>query len=136
MSNKVSIFITNTKNETYEFSNNKMSIMMVKDLHIDLKKVFQNDNISPYDIVLIDYKNNTGCIYGTNYFVIHKSTNEQESKYIIDKCREMLYLQYDKMMMIRIAKKYKLNETEIKKVEKEFYNKNNYEFDINQIFKK
>ena len=108
MANKVSIFITNSEGKHFELSNEKMAIMMACDSSTNWDVVFQ-ESILPYDIIISDFHNSKAPAFGFGYSLVqHCDTKEQAEKIIIE-CRDKLHSQYERMMMIRVAKKYHLD---------------------------
>lgn len=129
MANKVSIFITNSDGKHFELSNEKMSIMMACDFSVNWNAVF-NEPVSPYDIIISDFHNNKAPAFGLGYSLVQHCNNKKQAENIIQECRTKLYNQYDRMMMIRVAKKYNLDEFTRLKIEMEYHNPENYEIKI------
>ncbi len=129
MANKVSIFITNSEGKHFELTNEKMVIMMSCDYSTNWNAVF-NKPIFPYDIIISDFHNSKANTFGLGYsFVQHCETKEQAER-IIKECRDKLHAQYERMMMIRVAKKYNLDKATLLKIEMEYHDSENYEVKI------
>lgn len=129
MANKVSIFITNSEGKHFELSNEKMAIMMACDLSTNWSSVF-NKPVSPYDIIISDFHNNKAPAFGLGYSLVQHCRNKKQAENIIKECRNKLYDQYERMMMIRVAKKYNLDKFTRLKIEMEYHNSENYEVKI------
>ena len=133
MANKVSIFIETVDGRHFELTNSKMSLMIIKDYpQINWDHIFNGD-YSPYDIVLSDFRNTTKSLFGLGYYRIHRCDNIEDAKYIVSLCREKLKKQYERMMEIRVAKKYKLNSYVLSKIELEYHSPENYEVKLSDI---
>lgn len=132
MANKVSILITNTEGKHFELTNNKMVLSLACDLDVNWNSVFRKEVI-PYDIILCDFSNHTKNLFGMGYEVVHKSNNREESEKIILFCRQKLKEQYERMMEIRVAKKYNLNPAVLTKIELEYHSPENYEITISDV---
>lgn len=133
MANKVSIFITNLEGRHFELTNEKMAIMMACESSTNWNVVFDKP-VFPYDIIISDFHNSKAGTFGLGYsFVQHCDTKEDAEK-IIRVCREKLHAQYERMMFIRVAKKYNLDEMTRLKIEMEYHNSDNYEVRIRDIF--
>lgn len=126
MANKVSIFITNSEGKHFELTNEKMAIMMACDMSINWSVVFKKP-VSPYDVVISDFHNNSASTFGLGYYLVQHCDNKEVAENIVKECRNKLNAQYERMMMIRVAKKYKLNATTLLKIEMEYHDSNNYE---------
>ena len=129
MANKVSIFITNSEGKHFELSNEKMAIMMACDFSTNWDAVF-NESISPYDIIISDFHNSKAPAFGLGYSLVQHCNNKEQAEKIIKECRDKLRSQYERMMMIRVAKKYNLNENIRLKIEMEYHDSDNYEVKI------
>lgn len=133
MANKVSIFIENTEGKHFELSNSKMSLMMAFQYPQNNWDSILKTEVSPYDIILSDFSNSTASNFGLGYALVHKSDSREDSEKIISVCRDMLRKQYERMMEIRVAKKYDLNPIILSKLELEYHSSENYEVKINDI---
>lgn len=129
MANKVSILITNTEGQHFELTNEKMAIMMACDLSTNWNSVFC-EPISPYDIIISDFHNSTASSFGLGYYLVQHCDSKEQSEKIIKDCRDKLHAQYERMMMIRVAKKYKLDAITLLKIEMEYHDSENYEYII------
>lgn len=129
MANKVSIFIQNSEGRHFELSNEKMAIMMACDSSTNWDAVF-NEPVSPHDIIISDFHNNKAPAFGFGYSLVQHCDNKEQAENIIKECRDKLRSQYERMMMIRVAKKYNLDENTRLKIEMEFYDSENYEVKI------
>ena len=126
MANKVSILITNTEGHHFELSNSKMAIDTAGRLNANWNAVFGHD-ISPHDIIISDFQNSTGALYGMGYSFVESCGNPEDADEIIKTCRDMLRQQYERMMMIRVAKKYSLDSMTRLRIELEYHSPENYE---------
>ena len=126
---KYQFFIINSEGKHFELSNEKMAIMMACDSSTNWDVVFQ-ESISPYDIIISDFHNSKAPAFGFGYSLVqHCDTKEQAEKIIIE-CRDKLHSQYERMMMIRVAKKYHLDENTRLEIEMEYHDSENYEVKI------
>ena len=126
---KYQFFIINSEGKHFELSNEKMAIMMACDSSTNWDVVFQ-ESISPYDIIISDFHNSKAPAFGFGYSLVqHCDTKEQAEKIIIE-CRDKLHSQYERMMMIRVAKKYHLDENTRLEIEMEYHDLENYEVKI------
>ena len=85
-----------------------------------------NEPVAPYDIIISDFHNNKAL----RYSLIQHCNNKTQAENIIKECRSKLHDQYERMMMIRVAKKYNLDEFTRLKIEMEYHNPENYEIKI------
>lgn len=129
MANKVSIFITNSEGKHFELSNEKMAIMMACDFSTNWGAVF-SEPVSPYDIIISDFHNSKATAFGLGYSLVQHCSNKEQAENIIKECRNKLHTQYERMMMIRVAKKYNLDEFTRLKIEMEYHDPGNYEVKI------
>ena len=135
MANKVSIFIENTEGKHFELTNSKMTLSLACKLDVNWSSVFKKE-VAPYDIILCDYANSVKNVFGMGYSVVHRSNDREESEKIISLCRKKLKDQYDRMMEIRVAKKYHLNPLALSRIELEYHSSDNYEIKIKDIIEK
>lgn len=129
MANKVSIFITNSEGKHFELSNEKMAIMMACDFSTNWGAVFSKP-VSPYDIIISDFHNSKANAFGLGYYLVQHCDSREQAEKIINECRNKLHAQYERMMMIRVAKKYNLDELTRLKIEMEYHDSDNYEVKI------
>lgn len=129
MANKVSILITNSEGKHFELTNEKMAIMMACDSSTNWNAVF-NKTISPYDIIISDFHNSKANVFGLGYCLVQHCDNVEQAEKIVKECRDKLHAQYERMMMIRVAKKYNLDEFTRLKIEMEYHDSENYEVKI------
>lgn len=129
MANKVSIFIINSEGKHFELSNEKMAIMMACDFSTNWDAVF-NEPVSPYDIIISDFHNSKAPAFGLGYSLVQHCNNKEQAERILKECRSKLHNQYERMMMIRVAKKYNLDENIRLKIEMEYHDSDNYEVKI------
>ena len=129
MANKVSIFIINSEGKHFELSNEKMVITMACDLSTNWSAVF-SEPVSPYDIIISDFHNSKANAFGLGYCLVQHCDNREQAENIINECRNKLHDQYERMMMIRVAKKYNLDELTRLKIEMEYHDSENYEVKI------
>ncbi len=129
MANKVSIFIINSEGKHFELSNEKMAIMMACDSSTNWDVVF-HESISPYDIIISDFHNSKAPAFGFGYSLVQHCDTKEQAEKIITECRDKLHSQYERMMMIRVAKKYHLDENTRLKIEMEYHDSENYEVKI------
>ena len=125
MSNKVSIFITNSDGKHFELSNEKMAIMMACDHSTNWSAVFK-EPVSPYDIIISDFHSSRM----NTYYLVQHCDSKQQAETIIKECRGKLHDQYERMMMIRVAKKYDLSENARLAIEMQYPDSDNYEMKI------
>ena len=126
---KYQFFIINSEGKHFELSNEKMAIMMACDSSTNWDVVF-HESILPYDIIISDFHNSKAPAFGFGYSLVqHCDTKEQAEKIIIE-CRDKLHSQYERMMMIRVAKKYHLDENTRLEIEMEYHDSENYEVKI------
>lgn len=130
MANKVSILITNSEGKHFELTNEKMAIMMACDSSTNWNAVFSKP-VSPYDIIISDFHNSTAAAFGLGYCLVQHCNDKEQAEKIIKECRGKLHAQYERMMMIRVAKKYNLDELTRLKIEMEYHDSENYEVKIN-----
>lgn len=135
MANKVSIFIENSEGRHFELTNSKMALSLACQLNVNWPSVFKEE-VKPYDIILCDYSNSVKNVFGLGYFVVHRSDDREESEKIISLCREKLKNQYERMMEIRVAKKYHLDPLTLSRIELEYHSTENYEVKIKDILEK
>ena len=133
MANKVSIFITNSDGKHFELTNEKMAIMMACDMSTNWNAVFK-EPVSPYDVIISDFHNSKASAFGMGYHLVQHCTNKENAEKIIKECRDKLHAQYERMMMIRVAKKYNLDATSLLRIEVEYHDSDNYEVIINDLF--
>lgn len=130
MANKVSILITNSDGKHFELTNEKMAIMMACDMSTNWRSVFK-EPVSPYDVIISDFHNSLASAFGLGYYLVQHCDNKEVAESIVKECRDKLHAQYERMMMIRVAKKYKLDATTLLRIEMEYYDSDNYEVVIN-----
>lgn len=89
--------------------------------------------IGDYDVIINRFKISP---YGTNggadgcYALVEHCFDPETANKIIFTCRKMVKDQYDRMMMIRVAKKYSLDNQIRTKIELEYHSSENYEVSI------
>lgn len=128
MANKVTIFITNSKGKHFELSNEKMAIGIAKDyLGVNWEVVFPGKKIGPYDVIISDFHNPYNVSFGMGYRLVEHCENEEEGGKIVQKCREKLKKQYERMMELRVAKKYGFEDSVLDNLALEYYSSSNYE---------
>lgn len=126
---KYQFFIINSEGKHFELSNEKMAIMMACDSSTNWDVVFQ-ESISPYDIIISDFHNSKAPAFGFGYSLVQHCDTKEQAENIIKECRDKLHSQYERMMMIRVAKKYNLDENTRLKIEMEYHDLENYEVKI------
>lgn len=126
MANKVSIWITNSKKEHFELTNDRMAIMMACQMDTNWKSVFGRE-ISPYSVIISDFHNSKATSFGLGYSLVEECEDKEIAEEIIAKCREKLHAQYERLMMIRVAKKYHLDAVTRSRIELEYHSSENYE---------
>lgn len=129
MANKVEILITNSDGKHFCLTNSKMAIMMARDSHTNWDEVFTTP-IGPYDVIISDFNNPKSVGFGMGYYLVEKCDTKDEAEKIIKTCREKLKSQYERMMMIRVARKYSLDPITLAKIEMEYHNPDNYEIKL------
>ena len=129
MANKVSIFITNTKGTHFELTNSKMALMMACETSTNWAAVF-SEPIGSYDIILSDFSNSKATSFGLGYSLIEHCNDKEIAEKIIRDCRLKLKQQYERMMEIRVAKKYNLNPKILLKIELGYHDSENYEINL------
>ena len=133
MANKVKIYIHNTDGKVFELTNEKMAIHFASELHNVNWNVLFNRHVGPFDIVIADWNNNTNNYYDRGYTFVQSCFGYDEGKKIVELCRKMLKEQYDRMMMLRVAKKNNLDERLIYNLEMQYHNSKNYELYLSDI---
>jgi len=131
MANKVEVLIENSEGKHFCLTNSKMAIMMACDLHVNWETVFAKP-VGPYDVIISDFSNNKSPAFGMGYFLVEHCDTKDEAEEIIRICRKKLYSQYERMMMIRVAKKYNLNSFTLLNIQSEYHNPENYEVKISK----
>ena len=126
---KYQFFIINSEGKHFELSNEKMAIMMACDSSTNWDVVF-HESISPYDIIISDFHNSKAPAFGFGYSLVQHCDTKEQAEKIITECRDKLHSQYERMMMIRVAKKYHLDENTRLKIEMEYHDSENYEVKI------
>ena len=135
MANKVSIFIINAEGLPFELSNSKMSLMPAyKYSGVNWLSVFGYE-CSPYDVILYDFGNNSNSLCNHGYSMVQRCNDKETSEYIISVCLSKLKEQYERMMMIRVSKKYDLNPIALFNIELEYHSQKNYEVDISSLLR-
>ena len=130
MANKVSILITNSEGKHFELTNDKMAIFMsCQRPSVNWKVVFGKE-ISPYAVILCDYHNGMLPAHGLGYCLVENCGDKEDATNIIQECRTKLKEQYERMMMIRVAKKYELDARTLLKIELEYHDSDNYMVEI------
>lgn len=138
MANKVSIFIKNTEGRILELSNSQCCIMMAKQYHVNWDIALPGRKIGDYDVIINRFKISP---YGINggadgcYALVEHCSDPETANKIISTCRKMVKDQYDRMMMIRVAKKYSLDDQIRTKIELEYHSSENYEVSISDLLK-
>ena len=136
MANKVTIFIHTTDGRTIPLSNDRMSIMQTeKCLGINWKSVFPNIEVGKYDLVISDWTNENNPYWDKGYIFVEHFEDSKISEFVLEYCRKKLSEQYDRMKMIRVAKKNGLDERMIANLELAYHNSDNYEIYIEKILK-
>jgi len=136
MANKVSVFIKNTEGRILELSNSQCCIMMAGQYHENWGTIFSSRKIEDYDVIINYFKISP---YGANggvggyYAFVEHCTNPEVANKIISTCRKLVKDQYDRMMMIRVAKKYSLDNQIRTKIELEYHSSDNYEVSISDL---
>lgn len=126
MTDRVSIFITNSEGKHFELTNENMAIMMYCDMSANLNGLFEKP-VSPYDVIIFGFHICSENPFGLGYDLVQHCDNKEVAESIIKECRDKLYAQYERMMMIRIAKKNNLDATTFLKIETEYQDLENYE---------
>lgn len=129
MANKVEILIENSDGKHFCLINSKMAMLMACESHTNWDKVLSAP-IGPYDVLISDFNNPTSVGFGMGYQLVEHCNTKEEAEEIIKTCREKLKSQYERMMMIRVARKYGLDSIALTKVEMEYHNPENYEIKI------
>lgn len=136
MANRVSVFIKNTEGRILELSNSQCCIMMAGQYHENWRIIFPGKKIGDYDVIInylkISPYGTNGGVGGCYAFVEHCSDPETANK-IISTCRKLVKDQYDRMMMIRVAKKYSLDNQIRTKIELEYHSSENYEVSLSDL---
>jgi hypothetical protein len=111
--------------------------MMAWQYHVNWRTVFPSREIEDYDVIInylkISPYGSNGGVEGHYAFVEHCSDSKTAYK-IISTCRKMVKNQYDRMMMIRVAKKYSLSDQILTKIQLEYHNSENYEISVADLF--
>lgn len=133
MANKVSIFIKNTEGRIIEFTNSKMALVIACDTHTNWDSAL-SEPIGKYDIILSDFSNNKAPAWGLGYTLVQHCDDEATARKIVSDCRNLIQKQYERMMMIRVAKKYDLDALTLLKIEMEYHAEENWNIDLKQYF--
>lgn len=133
MANRVSIFIKNTEDRIIELSNSKMALLIACDSHTNWDSVF-SEPVGKYDIILSDFSNSKATAWGLGYTLVQHCDNEVIARKIVSDCRNLIQKQYERMMMIRVAKKYNLDAMMLLKIEMEYHAEENWNVDLKQYF--
>lgn len=132
MANKVSILIMNTQGHHFELTNSKMTLQRAGTLDMNWRTAIGHE-CGPNDIILSDFSGSSQYQFGTGVYLLQECSERETADMIISECRKKLKDQYERMMEIRVAKKYKLNPLLLSKIELEFHNPDNYEVDIGKF---
>lgn len=136
MANKVTVFIHTTDGRVIPLSNDRMSIMTAeKCIGINWKSVFPNIEIGKYDLIISDWTDENNPYWDKGYVFVGHFENQKVSEYVLEFCRKKLTEQYDRMKMIRVAKKNGLDDRMIINLELAYHNSENYEIYIDKLLK-
>ena len=69
-------------------------------------------------------------LFGLGYYLIEHCNDKETTKKIIRDCRLKLKQQYERMMEIRVGKKYSLDSKILLKIEMEYHDLKNYEINL------
>ncbi len=136
MANKVTVFIHTTDGRVIPLSNDRMSIMTAeKCIGINWKSVFPNIEIGKYDLIISDWTDENNPYWDKGYIFVEHFENQKVAEYVLEVCRKKLSEQYDRMKMIRVAKKNGLDDRMIINLELAYHNSENYEIYIDKLLK-
>lgn len=135
MANKVSIFIKNTQGIHIELTNSKMSLFIASSKDYNWNSIFGED-IPKHSIILADWSFNVQGNPKSDYCLVEACYDKEIAEQIITDCRDMLNKQFERMMSIRVMKKYHLDDNILLGLEMEYHDSRNYEIDLKQYFEK
>lgn len=136
MANKVTIFIHTTEGKVIPLTNDRMSIMLAeKNIGVNWKSIFPDKEIHKYDLVISDWTNENNPYWDKGFIFVEHFEDKKVAEFVLEYCRKKLSEQYDRMKMIRVAKKNGLDERMITNLELAYHNQDNYEIYIDDVLK-